>query len=408
MRYLIDADGFRMVALTFCLIFFVPSSVLAKDALTKNSESQQRATMPGMVIPLLAPTVGQLIISEFRLRGALGANDEFIEIYNNTDAAIKVAAADASSGLALVSADDPTVARFVIPNGTVIPARGHFLGVNSVNYSLDAIAAGDVSYTTDIPDNRGIALFDSNTPANWTAAGRLDAVGAVSEANPLYKEGTGYPNLTPRSLECSFYRKLASSLPQDTGDNVDDFLFIDTNGTSAGAGQHLGAPGPENLSSPIRHDDRAFSLVDNAVGQKEPPNRVDDKTSDPVNTSTFGTLGIRRKFTNTTGVNITRLRFRVTDITTFPAPLGTADLRARTSTDTIITLTGGGMATIRGLTLDEPPSQPNGGGLNTTFSAGMITLNTPLAPGASINLSFLLGVQQTGNFRFFISAEALP
>src|SRR5207249_1140568 len=88
---------------------------------------------------------------------------------------------------------------FVIPNGTVIPAHGHYLGVNSVGYSLAAYpagngtsATGDATYTTDIPDNAGIALFKSATPANFTLANRLDAVGATSEANTLYKEGTGY------------------------------------------------------------------------------------------------------------------------------------------------------------------------------------------------------------------------
>ena len=71
-----------------------------------------------------------LIISEFRLRGPNGANDEFIEIYNNTDTAHVVAASDGSSGYGVFASDG--VMRFFIPNGTVIPARGHYLGANSV------------------------------------------------------------------------------------------------------------------------------------------------------------------------------------------------------------------------------------------------------------------------------------
>jgi hypothetical protein len=35
-----------------------------------------------------------------------------------------------------------------------------------------------------------------------------------------------------------------------------------------------------------------------------------------------------------------------------------------------------------------------------------ITLGTPLAPGASINVRFLLGIQQTGSFKFFVNMEA--
>ena len=64
--------------------------------------------------------------------------------------------------------------------------------------------------------------------------------------------------------------------------------------------------------------------------------------------------------------------------------------------------------TIEGTTLEQPPSQPNGGGFNATLAAGTITTGTPLAAGAGINLQFMLGVQQTGSFKFFIIVEALP
>ena len=99
-----------------------------------------------------------------------------------------------------------------------------------------------------------------------------------------------------------------------------DFL-VDTNGTSAGAGQRLGAPGPENLSSAIQRNASIKSaLLDPCVVSSSPPNRVRDFTSDPANNSTFGTIDIRRTFTNFTGANVTRLRFRVVDLTTFPRP----------------------------------------------------------------------------------------
>ena len=63
--------------------------------------------------------------------------------------------------------------------------------------------------------------------------------------------------------------------------------------------------------------------------------------------------------------------------------------------------------TVEGTTLEQPPSQPNGGGFNSSLSAGTVTLAAPLAPGQSINIRFLLGIQQTGNFRFFVNIEAL-
>jgi hypothetical protein len=376
---------------------------------------------------------GSLIISEFRLRGPSGAGDEFIEIYNDSGSSHTVAAIS-GTGYAIAASDGVT--RCSIPNGTVIPARGHYLCVNSTMYSLASYpsgngttATGDATYTTDIPDNAGIALFNNNTGGgSFTLANRFDAVGSTSEANTLYKEGTGYPALTPFSIDYSWMRDECGkggavnllgpctiSTPKDTDNNAVDFYFVDTNGTSAGGGQRLGAPGPENLSSPIlRNSTIVAGLLDICVASSAPPNRVRDFTSDPANNSTFGTLDIRRSWTNSTGGNVTRLRFRVIDLDTFPAASGFADLRPRTSTSVVVTvdrppcLSGTSNVTVNGTTLEQPPSQSNGGGFNSSMGAGTVTLGTPLANGATIDIRFLLGIQQTGNFRIFLNVEALP
>ncbi|PYS91524.1 MAG: hypothetical protein DMF64_11805 [Acidobacteria bacterium] len=63
---------------------------------------------------------------------------------------------------------------------------------------------------------------------------------------------------------------------------------------------------------------------------------------------------------------------------------------------------------IEGLTLEEPPTQAQGGGLNSPLSAGVITMASPLGPNNSINVHFTLGVMQGGNFRIFVNVEALP
>lgn len=382
-----------------------------------------------------AATAGQLVISEFRVRGPSGANDEFIEIYNNSGADHSVSDSGAGTGYAVAASDG--VARCVIPNGTVIPNRGHYLCTNSVAYSLAGNATGNATYTTDIPDNAGIALFNTSVAANFTLANRLDAAGSTSEANTLYKEGTGYPALTPFSIDYSFVRDECGkggsittfgACPSggnyvDTNNNASDFYFVDTNGTSAGAGQRLGAPGPQNLASAIQRNAQfPFLLLDSTVAAINPPNRVRDFTSDPANNSTFGTIELRRRVVNSTGGNVTRLRYRVIDITTFPAPSGIADLRTRTSSlvvvsginDSATCLASNGVATtpctvnVQGTTLEQPPSQPNGGAFNSTFSSGTITLGTPLANGASINIRLLFGIQQTGSFKVFLNVEALP
>jgi hypothetical protein len=389
------------------------------------------AALAASALLAAVPVEAQLIISEFRVRGPNGANDEFIELYNNSGADHTVAGGGTGYG---VAASDGT-ARCVIPNGTVIPNRGHYLCVNSVGYSLASYpagngttATGDATYTTDIPDNAGIAIFNTSVGANFTLANRLDAVGSTSEANTLYKEGTGYPALTPFSIDYSWLRDECGkggavnllgactiSTPKDTNNNAVDFYFVDTNGTSAGGGQRLGAPGPQNLSSPIqRNASVAVDLLDTCAASAAVPNRVRDFTSDPANNSTFGTLDIRRTFVNNTGGNVTRLRYRIIDLDTFPAASGFADLRPRTSTAVVVTVdrppcgSGTSNVTVQGTTLEQPPSQPNGSGFNGSVSSGTVTLATPLANGAGLDVRFLLGIQQTGNFRFYVNIEILP
>jgi hypothetical protein len=416
----------------------VPPTAPAPATSTRGTVSARKTTgitiSPVLDPPVSVATAGQLVISEFRLWGTNGANDEYIEIANVSGADHTVAALS-GSGYGLAASDGVT--RCSIPNGTVIPNKGHYLCVNSVGYSLASYpagngttATGDATYTTDIPVNAGIALFNNNSGGgSYTLANRLDAVGSTSEVNTLYKEGTGYPAIVNFSINDGFYRDNcgkggsittfgacpSGGLLKDTNNNAADFVFFDTNATSAGAGQRLGAPGPENLSSPIeRNASFAVPLLDPCVAAQSPPNRVRDFTSDPPNNSTFGTLDVRRTIVNNTGGNVTRLRFRVVDVTTFPAPSGIADLRPRTSNAIVVTVdrppcgSGTSNVTVQGTTLEQPPSQPNGGGFNSSMSANTVTLATPIPNGGTLDVRFLLGIQQTGSFKFFINVEALP
>jgi len=211
------------------------------------------------------------------------------------------------------------------------------------------------------------------------------------------------------------------SAVNDTNNNSDDFIFADTSATNTLAGQRLGAPGPQNLAGPlVRNSTIVALLLDSNVAAALSPNRVRDLT--PVTNGANGTLTIRRRFVNNTGAPVTRLRFRVIDISSIAVPAGVADIRTLTSTSVVINgitdaatcLAANGVATtpcsvnVIGTTLEQPPNQSLGGGLNSTVGVGTVTLATPLAPGASINLQVVLGVQQSGAFKFFVNVEALP
>lgn len=360
--------------------------------------------------PPCTPPTG-IIISEFRVRGAVGSSDEFVELYNNTDQPLTICTADGSNGWAIVSSD--AVVRFVVPYNTTIPARGHYLVVGN-GYSLSSYAAGDLTLNSDAPDNKGLALFNTANSANFNISNRRDAAGFTTDTNVLYREGAGLSPIGITNGQYSFARNLSSGLPQDTGSNAVDFVFVATDaGTYGGVAAILGAPGPENLLSPIqRNATIKASLIDPAVSSAVPPNRVRDTTAVGPNAA-LGTLVIRRQFTNNTGSPVTRLRFRVVDVTTLNTPGyvpggSQADLRTLSSSDITVTLSNGTQVLVRGTTVESPPTQPSGGGLNSSVAAGVITLSQPLSAGANVKVQFVLGVQQGGSYRFTVNVEARP
>ncbi|MFL6231278.1 MAG: hypothetical protein ACJ741_21095, partial [Pyrinomonadaceae bacterium] len=216
----------------------------------------------------------------------------------------------------------------------------------------------------------------------------------------------------------------------DTGNNVADFLGVQTYvlgaGAATGQGAYLGAPGPENLASPtLRLTSQIVpAQINNSVSSTASPNRVrnTDSYTDSLTPSspnaapgpyTLGTLSVQKRFINNTGANVTRLRFRVVDVTTLGTPyyIGTgtqADVRVLSSNGTVKATGGATVTTVRGLTLDQPPTQSRGGGWNSTVSLDLSTLpGGVLAPGQSVDVQFLLGVAGSGTFRFFIVSEAL-
>jgi alpha-amylase len=426
---------------------FTPTSITVNDPTSNQTTNNFIAAL----IPP-PPTPGQVLISEFRLDGPNGVSDEFVELYNNTDAAITVAASDNSGGWSVVLAytcqicggDFPTdraYTVFVIPNGKVIPARAHFLwtnnysGAGSEGYSLKDYgganrAVGDASGSfltyIEYPDDSfdGLALFTTANLNNVALSNRLDAVGGVNNNisyRPLYIEGPGIQQVGDYyagNVQYSWVRRLETGVPQDTNNNAADFVLISNVGPfviNGGLGSTmpaiLGAPGPENLASPIQRNAQVkTALIDPQQLSTAPPNRERDTNVNVCgnpNTCAQGTLTIRRKFTNKTGLPVTALRFRIVDITTLntPNPGGAqADLRAIDSADMNVAVTGGGTVLVKGTLVEQPPSQTKGGGLNSSLVVALP--GGTLAPNASVNLQFVLGVEAGGRFRFLVNVEA--
>ena len=393
------------------------------------------------------PAAGSVIISELRYRGPNGIRDEFIELYNNTNSPITVNST--SGGWAVVASNgNITGPVCTIPNGTTIPARGHFLCANTdpdfgSGYSLDDYPSGNPTPTPsptppilidgpapsvvatpnpfatarpdrafiidDIPDGFGIALFNTQSGPSQNLANRLDAFG-FTNSPLLFREGTGFPTIPAAGNEHTLFRDLRPSVPKDTNNNAADFRFVATTGTLQS--QLNGSPGPENLASPIVNNTTInSSLLDPTVAAASPPNRL--RTFTPEPNAPLGTLLIRRVFTNNTGAPVTRLRFRVINITTRGTPASEcggspcADMRALTSPDGTATMSNQTVVVVRGVRLEEnPPITLEGGGLNSSLSADFITLAQPLQNGFSVNIQFKLGIVTSAPFRLILNIEA--
>ena len=379
---------------------------------------------------------GALLISEIRTFGATNATDDFIEIYNNSDTQHIVDSPDNTGyGIFKMGADcnvQPILIG-IIPEGTTIDGRSHFLLTGS-SYSLkdyggtDA-AKGDALLTSDLENNRNVALFSTATLTSISTLNRFDAAGFgtnVGVVCNLLREGSPTGGLMTNPGEHTFFRKQCDfvagvgcstpGIPKDTNANINDFQFADPEGDNTSAGQRLGAPGPQNLSSPRSDKSVPASLLDSTQSSSQSPNRQ-RFTAAEDSVAPFGALVIRRKFHNNTGGHVARLRFRVIEITTFPPPTGAADLRAFTSSDTNINNvmdtetcaeasgTPPCTVTVRGTTLEQPPVQTLGGGINSSLT---VTLGTPLPDGDAIPVQFRLGIFEHGNYNFCVLAEGLP
>ncbi len=171
------------------------------------------------------PASNSVVISEFRTRGSLGGNDEFIELYNKTGSPIDIGgwqiAGSSSCGITVTT-------RLVITSGLMLPAYSHFLATNSQGYT--GTVAGDDTYSTGISDDGGIGLLDANNVV-------IDAVGMC--ITTTFHEGTP---LAPMSANVnqSYERLLGGSSGNgvDTNDNASDF-FLNPSSSN-----------PQNLSSP--------------------------------------------------------------------------------------------------------------------------------------------------------------
>ncbi|MFL6228399.1 MAG: beta strand repeat-containing protein, partial [Pyrinomonadaceae bacterium] len=465
--YLISSGSVTVTAGQTFKTISVPVCADADNAETDETFLLNLTSAPGAVIDdaqavgtITLNLPGTLLISELRTSGpgaggAGDANDDFVEVYNNADAPVTVADGtainDAAHGYGVYKTGaacvDAPVLVGIVPNGTVIPARGHYLltgtGYSLSNYGGAGAASGNatLSATAASPNleaDKNVALFSTADVLAVSSAKLLDAVG-FTPANTgnncdLLREGTNLAGASGAITQYSFVRDLTTGFSKDTNDNAADFFVVSTTpsvAVGANPTPRLGAPGPENLASPTLKLNTQLQpvLINPAVPESSAPNRTRDASSytdtltpsapnggaPASNPYTLGTLSIQRRFINQTGAPVTRLRFRVVSMT---AGLNNpnlnlggaqADIRLLTSNGVTRAPVVGGV-TFRGLTLEQtPPTQALGGGWDSTVTVNLGALpGGNLGTGQSVDVQFLLGVAQSGKFAFFVIVEGLP
>jgi hypothetical protein len=95
-----------------------------------------------------------VVISEFRVRGPNGGNDEFIELYNLSGAPVAIGGWKIRGSNNTAGVSD----RATITAGTILQPGCHYLLTNSAAGGYSGAVAGDQTYTTGVDDDGGIAV----------------------------------------------------------------------------------------------------------------------------------------------------------------------------------------------------------------------------------------------------------
>ncbi|MCX6035702.1 MAG: lamin tail domain-containing protein, partial [Chloroflexi bacterium] len=151
-----------------------------------------------------------VVISEFRSRGQNGLDDEFVELYNPSGAAVNMGAwmikKSSSCGTGIINL-------VTIPADTMLLAGQHYLAAATGS----SVTSADQIYPASLADDGGVALVTNSGTV-------VDAAGMCTSTQ--YHEGTILLPLVGTSNQ-SYERKPGGATScYDTNDNARDFALI--------------------------------------------------------------------------------------------------------------------------------------------------------------------------------------
>lgn len=189
------------------------------------------------ILPLQA---ADLSVTQFRVRGPSGGNDEFVELQNTGSAPLDVSGYKLNAS----NASGTTGTRLTIPAGTTVAPGCFLLLANTAASGYSGSVTPDLKYSTGITDDGGLALLD-NTGA------LIDQVGL--SAGSAYKLGTPLVSLGSSNADQGYGRKTnAAGLPQNSGDNSADWVKVSPTA-------------PRASSSPCTVQGLSLSIADSTV-----------------------------------------------------------------------------------------------------------------------------------------------
>lgn len=184
--------------------------------------------------PARSPGQTNIVISEFRTRGPLGGNDEFVEIFNPSSITLEI------GGWKIMGSDNTgiTTLLYEIPPSTNLAPGQHYLIVGSDFL----IVSGDGPLLADIPDDGGIALTMSDELV------LVDQVGMSSGS--AYGEGALLAPLDD-DLDKSYQRQAGGCYDSDNNDGDFTPLSPSAPQNSFSAATVCDPPTPEPTYTPI-------------------------------------------------------------------------------------------------------------------------------------------------------------
>src|SRR4051794_9848867 len=183
--------------------------------------------------PALTSSNG-VVISEFRFRGPVGGNDEFVELMNTSSAPVAIGGwqlQGCASGTGAASS------RVTVPAGVTLQAGEHYLFFNNnATGGYSGSVPGDTGYGTGFTDGAGARIVTA-------ASTVIDGVGGDGIGGTQCREGAGIVGMPTVNGDQSYERKNGGT--QDTDDNPADFA-----GPKTGNPQnHAGADAAPTISS---------------------------------------------------------------------------------------------------------------------------------------------------------------